>query len=625
MTRTSKVSHAVPIGESRPRTTPKSRVSGIAHSAIHKRTTLPAKSTRSIRADAPKAARAVGGAAETARAAGVARRAGPAEMARAVGGASRMGPAETARAAGVAAGPPASARPYESLQVAGEIEALTAEFSAVMSSGAAQAILLAMKNLSSVLNAQKTIEGASAAIGTADAEFNAIITAAPADQQPALLRLKASCLHELRFRQGLKTIDLLFQGTPLDDEKRLMELFYRDESHPMDLQRSMLQPDLAKKNLSILKNIARILRNPDLHPAIRGILSDESPNRINEFFISVLSLERPRRSKNILDIPSVVPDIPAIRERNLAYYRSVDARAAPEFIREHFGLPSSTTPGAVRLLTNAEAAGMLTDAERTGMVAGRPFIKEGFCYLRVPDAGNRIVRISETGFRFLQQYQISSDRDRSRIMETLRTIPGVTVTGRTKSPAGIVDKLGRLCLISTKPGAKYQSIADIVDVNGMRITCAHPSQIAGVIEQLRNKGYEILEMDNKYVSIRKAGGYKIIALTVRDPATGNVFELQVATRQSLAVFDLYHNVIYKKDAVRLPVTPVQEKFVLRGFHLSAILETWSLHRGTSIDLASGDFKPADISNMVRLLKEIPLALRQKRAEEIHFARTRKRD
>jgi hypothetical protein len=102
------------------------------------------------------------------------------------------------------------------------------------------------------------------------------------------------------------------------------------------------------------------------------------------------------------------------------------------------------------------------------------------------------------------------------------------------------------------------------------------SELGEVIQKLQANGFEFLELDNKYNTIRKDGSYKVIPNTIRDSLTGNVFELQLTTVSSLATSDLSHNVIYKKDAIALNVSDRQRNWVQAAARMCAIVETINL-------------------------------------------------
>lgn len=163
------------------------------------------------------------------------------------------------------------------------------------------------------------------------------------------------------------------------------------------------------------------------------------------------------------------------------------------------------------------------------------------------------------------------------LMQKLQTLfPEHLVTGRVKSARAFLDKCGRLCQnTQAKHLAKTLSALDIIDGCGCRITCSASSQIYDVVQKLKND-FEFLELDNKYTTIRKDGAYKVIPCTMKDLNSGLVFELQITTLTSTIVADLFHNVIYKRNAIGLNPTEEETQTVLAIQRLGALTETVSL-------------------------------------------------
>ena len=128
----------------------------------------------------------------------------------------------------------------------------------------------------------------------------------------------------------------------------------------------------------------------------------------------------------------------------------------------------------------------------------------------------------------------------------------------------------------TEQITKYITMADVADGCGCRVTCCSSSQVYGVIQRLREEGFEFLELDNKYNTIRKDGAYKVIPCTMKDSKIGIVFELQVTTLASTTVADLFHNVIYKRRAIGLNPTKQERAMVRVIQRLGALIETGNL-------------------------------------------------
>ncbi len=445
------------------------------------------------------------------------------------------------------------------------------------------------------------------------------------DARPLLLRAEALCMQNVQFVQGQRSIDLLIDEKAFPHEKAVLKLFYDDESHPMDLQRSLHDPTTAHQAANILQNLSRIFQHSDFQPSIRGAIRTSENAHFNAFLKSLLDLPHATAAESqLLDLQTIAPQVENIRRANRAYFQKSGADQA--FVESRLTLPSSDTTkvSPIQLLTNDQARAVLTTAELSS--TSKPLLKGETYYLRVPDADNQIVAVPKEAYEFLLRLQDQASTDRAdvikRLTDNYQTHPGIVVTGRTKSAAGIMDKLGRLCQSSTAPGAKYQSLADVVDVNGIRITCDRVEQLEFVFEDLRTQGFQFLEVDNKYGNIRKNGAYKVMPLTLLDPSTGVVFELQLATRQSLTCFDLEHNVVYKKEAIGLRTTPVQQQRVFDLYRLSALVETWAVHQGRPLDLGEHVFSDDEVKKTVRDLARMPVAIRQAAAYEQHLDRTR---
>lgn len=401
---------------------------------------------------------------------------------------------------------------------------------------------------------------------------------APADLKKEAVQLCALLENRIMFEVGSKAVNLLFSTNPsLCD---IVQKFYRDEAHPMDLQRYLRHPETAVKVANILNNLTDITTNSEM----KSILLDPDVNKFNNFLKDYIQInfkpaEGSQNSQNLMDVGAIDPMLTAIRERQGEYYSSLGISDQ-----------SVTTSLTFSTAESRQGIALLDSNETVPLMQQHAFFQnETSTYLKVPDAGNRIVSISNEGYQALQRLQAKNATDLIDVMGRLDTLfnpQGFLISGRTKSAKSILDKCGRLTqMTQSKDTPKYRSTLDIIDVNGCRITCSNSAEIKGVIDNLKANGFEFLELDNKYANIRKDGAYKVVPCTIRDSKTGVIFELQITTLTSTTVTDLYHNVIYKRQAIGLNASEHQLNSVLESQRLSAVLETISL-KGDRIKLVN---------------------------------------
>lgn len=380
------------------------------------------------------------------------------------------------------------------------------------------------------------------------------------------MRLQSTLKTFIQFTVGLKSIDILFAGFP--DEHHIIKEFYKDEHHPMDVQRFFRDRLKAIEVANVIKNLSSVI--PQLDVRLTKILENPSNQVFNQYISQLIALRPKQTTPNLLDILTKNADVEGIRTRNGDYYQSIGLDAA--FIAMHLSFSTEDDTRGIYLYPK--------DEEPAEMERLKTHKDSSYVYLRVPDADNRVVRISKEGFEALHEIQVKNAMDLIQIQNRLSSLFGspIIVTSRTKSSNGILDKTGRLCK-KTQEGSnlvKYQTIQDIIDINGVRITCQNSTQIDHVIQTLKSEGFEFLELDNKYNTIRKDGAYKVIPTTIRDTQTGAIFELQITTLPSTSLSDISHNVIYKKEAIGLNVTEEQRTLVLKTQRISALVETLNI-------------------------------------------------
>jgi ppGpp synthetase/RelA/SpoT-type nucleotidyltranferase len=267
-----------------------------------------------------------------------------------------------------------------------------------------------------------------------------------------------------------------------------------------------------------------------------------------------------QKQTNLLGIHTIELNVEQLRQKQQSYYFSLGISKKQIEKELQFSTPSQRN--GVYLYPKGEIF------EKT----------EKEVSLEILDADSRTVVISPAGFQILEKLQLKMTQNLFQLMQKLKTIfPEHMITGRVKSARSFLDKCGRLCEKTQKEATdKCQSTLDIVDVCGCRITCSSSAQIFAVIEKLRKSGFEFLELDNKYNTIRKDGAYKVIPCTLKDPETGLIFELQITTLTSTIVSDLFHNVIYKQHTIGLNPTPEEQGMVLTMQRFGAVAETVSL-------------------------------------------------
>ena len=111
-----------------------------------------------------------------------------------------------------------------------------------------------------------------------------------------------------------------------------------------------------------------------------------------------------------------------------------------------------------------------------------------------------------------------------------------------KTAGSVEDKLGRKKAQAALKGGSFDATSEIKKMGDLvRYTqlCDH-NKIASTAKQtmksLRDKGYEIQEVDNKWIG---NGSYKGFHLSVKSPE-GQVFELQIHSKESMTVKEQNH-------------------------------------------------------------------------------------
>jgi ppGpp synthetase/RelA/SpoT-type nucleotidyltranferase len=127
--------------------------------------------------------------------------------------------------------------------------------------------------------------------------------------------------------------------------------------------------------------------------------------------------------------------------------------------------------------------------------------------------------------------------------------PGATFSVRTKSAAGLFDKVGRM----TESGRATYEVGDVIDAVGARITVEDMPQLASALKTAEQRlgtgdGGRILEIENMYADPKsRSPEYRVIPMIVRVDVDGKpyTYELQLTTRRASVAADVGHNTIYK--------------------------------------------------------------------------------
>lgn len=399
--------------------------------------------------------------------------------------------------------------------------------------------------------------------------------AVDAEYEKGEAELRAGLNAFIHFAIGSRAIDILVPKDKFPLQHTVLKEFYNDETHPMDLQRFLRTEDRSKDVTTVLKNLAIAMNKEQFkkHRVFTGGFEKD----FNPFIRAIIQSRAPSgTTRSLLDIQTIPPQISRLRDVQKVYYAD-RMQIADERVKANFTFSTIEEQRGIYLYKAEEEPEIMQKNRKTKLFEDEA---NGVVYLRVPDADNRVVRMSIEGYKDLKTIQKQNVDDllevKYRLDNLFKDQPTKKVTGRTKSVQGILDKTGRLCnqtQSNTEIVKKYADIRDIIDINGMRITCSDSSELAEVIETLRENGFEFLELDNKYNTIRKTGDYKVIPTTVRDSKSGCVFELQLTTVSSLSISDLNHNVNYKKEAIGLNLNDQHREWVSMLSKFSAIVET----------------------------------------------------
>jgi ppGpp synthetase/RelA/SpoT-type nucleotidyltranferase len=380
---------------------------------------------------------------------------------------------------------------------------------------------------------------------------------------------------------GLRTIQIILPR-PYALLACLVQRFYLDDLHPMDLQKHLRNKTTAPQVGHVMRNLVQIERKSCPLVSHFAFLEPES---FNSFLTVYIHAIRMRASMGtLLNISSINLNLPKLQTAQEKYFLAL-------------GVSKEELDQELQFSTPEKGKGIfLYPLGESGT--------EGQVCLQVPDAGGRTVAISKAGFKILEKLQIQMTIHLYHLIQKLQKLfPEHTITGRVKSARSMLDKCGRVC-------HQKKGITEIVDGCGLRITCKSSSQIYEVIHILQAE-FEFLELDNKYANIRKDGAYKAIPCTLLDRSTSLVFELQIVTLTATIVSDLNHNVIYKRNAVGLNPSQEETQAIISLQRFAALTETASL---TSSPIALTEkLKSEKMQAAQQMLQEMCLtALKHKR-------------
>lgn len=396
---------------------------------------------------------------------------------------------------------------------------------------------------------------------------------------------------------GWQVIEILFHGPQCTLERQLFRKIYRDESHPVDLVRLLKSRRSAEKIGNLIFNTKNILSDYNLPSRLFGTNRD-----YNRF------LERVLRAKPalpclgfnvspVLDLSTEPKDREKVREVMRRTLQSLGVSS--EIMDEHLSLSSKRTRGGIYLHRRQNS-----DLKDTQSVA-----------LAVADLNGRTVTVSQAGYAAIESLAEHYQSILGGLKERIRTEfskKDFVVSGRCKNARGILDKLGRRAAKTQKSmDSKGESILDLVDILGIRVISESFDAIPSIIQQIQKAGFQMLEIDNKYLTIRKNGAYKVIPCTVFDPTTDSIFELQLCTFAGAIWMDLAHQTLYKSEAVGLSLSQEECDFVAAGERLCALIDTLRLF-GNSIP-TSRKFSPEDEQAVAELISHFYLVVEHQKA------------
>ncbi|WP_132191272.1 MULTISPECIES: hypothetical protein [Kribbella] len=229
--------------------------------------------------------------------------------------------------------------------------------------------------------------------------------------------------------------------------------------------------------------------------------------------------------------------------KELADGRVLGDKPLLEFLDEHPGDGTlfEPIPDAVNLLPD-------------GTTRKDAFVRESQLHDPVRAVGAEptpaeFAEVTEYARRLLRAEQVVKSELRHLIEGT-----DATLNARTKTPAGLIDKVQRMVNgAPERPPRPEYKVGDVIDAVGARITVKDTAELAEVIERVRGHfGFgdegRILEVENMYAQPKgRNPAYRVVPMVIKVGSGGQLFtfELQLTTRRASIAADINHNTIYK--------------------------------------------------------------------------------
>jgi ppGpp synthetase/RelA/SpoT-type nucleotidyltranferase len=185
-------------------------------------------------------------------------------------------------------------------------------------------------------------------------------------------------------------------------------------------------------------------------------------------------------------------------------------------------------------------------------------------------------KVQEYAQRLLQEVEPRVRQEVEALANKIKQKLGgdVTVSVRTKTAAGLLDKVKRMVTGAKgrKVRADYQ-VGDVIDAVGARITVDNTEQLAALLQEIKEQHKEqILEIENMYTSPKShAPAYRVIPMVLKTEVNGKLytFELQLNTMRASIAADLEHNTVFKP---LVEVTEEQKQMIKRIMEEAAALD-----------------------------------------------------
>jgi hypothetical protein len=186
---------------------------------------------------------------------------------------------------------------------------------------------------------------------------------------------------------GLRTLQIVLPWR-YGSLRRIIQKFYLDDHHPMDLQKLFRDPMRAPRVGYVIKNLAKIHHKACLLTRHFAFLA---PRFFNTFLTIYIQTVPPEKKKaNLLGIPTTELNIPYMRQIQESYYLRL-------------GISKERIDSKLQFSTPKERKGLYLYPKGETP----PQVEQTF-RMNVPDADNRTVEISQTGFQFLEKLQIQN-------------------------------------------------------------------------------------------------------------------------------------------------------------------------------------------------------------------------